>query len=148
MNIIGRTENGTIHVIFDDEDGISFVPDNMGNRHRFRIWDEWEMGPVDPVTGERERINTIPPLEHPEPLPQPLTARHLRLGLIANGFGLGQVEAAIAAIEDPQQRAVAQVEWEYASQFERMHPLIAQVGSALGLMQEQIDAMWQQALSL
>ena len=76
----------------------------------------------------------------------PLTSRQLRLGLVTNGFALEQVEAAIAAIEDPQQRAVASIEWEYASQFERDHPLIAQVGAALELTEEQVDAMWTVAL--
>jgi len=78
-------------------------------------------------------------------LAAPLTARQLRLGLVTNGFALKQIEAAIAAIEDPQQRAVASIEWEYASQFERDHPLIAQVGAALGLTVEQIDTMWRES---
>ena len=77
-----------------------------------------------------------------------LTARQLRLGLVGGGFSLSQVETAIAAIPDEQQRAVAEIEWEYASQFERDHPLIEQVGVALGLTVEQIDAMWQAALEL
>ena len=59
-----------------------------------------------------------------------------------------QVDAAIAAIPDDQQRAVAEIEWEYATQFERMHPLIAQVGGAFGLTPEQIDGMWQAAMEL
>jgi len=83
----------------------------------------------------------------PEPL-GPLTARQLRLGLVTNGFNLDQVETTIATIEDAQDRAVAQIEWEYASLFERDHPLIAQVGASLGLTVEQIDTMWQQALTL
>lgn len=82
-----------------------------------------------------------------EPLP-PLTARQLRLGLVTNGFALDQVEATIAAIEDPERRAVAKIEWEYASQFVRAHRLIAQVGTALGLTEEQIDGMWAEAVVL
>lgn len=77
-----------------------------------------------------------------------LTARQLRLGLVGGGFSLAQVGAAIAAIPDEQQRAVAEIEWEYASRFERMHPLIGQVGGAFGLSPEQIDAMWTAALEL
>jgi len=85
----------------------------------------------------------------PEPAPEPpLTARQLRLGLVRNGFALDQVEATIAAIEDEQDRAVANVEWEHASQFERTHPLLRQVAAALGLSEGQIDAMWEQALAL
>jgi len=78
----------------------------------------------------------------------PLTARQLRLGLIGGGFSLSQVAEAIDAIPDPQQKAVAEIEWQYAAQFERLHPLIEQVSGALGLSQEQIDAMWEQALYL
>lgn len=37
---------------------------------------------------------------------------------------------------------------DYASQFERGHHLIAQVGAALGLSPAQIDTMWEQALTL
>jgi hypothetical protein len=80
-----------------------------------------------------------------EPDQPPLTARQLRLGLVSNGLALDQVDTAIAAIEDPQQRAVASIEWEYASQFERVHPLIAQVGTMLGLTDEAVDVMWAEA---
>ena len=97
-----------------------------------------------------------PPPPEPEPLtPEeiraampPLTARQLRLGLVGGGILPSQVDAAIAAIPDEQARAVAQIEWEYASQFERDHPLIEQVGTALGLTAEQIDTMWQAAMAL
>lgn len=78
----------------------------------------------------------------------PLTARQLRLSLVMNGFSLDQVGATINAIEDQQDRALANIEWDYASQFERSHPLIAQVGAALGLTEEQIDAMWVEAAGL
>lgn len=96
-----------------------------------------------------------PPPEPEPPTPEeiraampPLTARQLRLGLVGGGFSLSDVETTIDAIPDEQQRAVAQIEWQYAVQFERMHPLIEQVGSTLGLTPEQIDAMWEQALEL
>lgn len=81
------------------------------------------------------------------PLP-PLAARQLRLGLVGGGILPAQVDAAIAAIPNDAERAVAEIEWQYASQFERDHPLIEQVGTELGLTVEQIDAMWQAALAL
>lgn len=103
--------------------------------------------------GEGYSLVEAPEPEPPTPeearaLMRPLTARQLRLGLVGGGFSLSQVETAIAAIPDEQQRAVAEVEWEYATQFERMHPLIGQVGGAFGLTPEQIDAMWTAALEL
>lgn len=119
------------------------IPDDMANRHRQMIA-EWEAGG-----------NTIAAYAEPTPTPEEtraampsLTARQLRLGLVGGGFSITQVENAIAAIPDEQQRSVAEIEWEYASQFERMHPLIGQVGDALGMTPEQIDQMWEQALEL
>ncbi|GGG48187.1 hypothetical protein [Chelatococcus composti] len=93
-----------------------------------------------------------PPQPEPEPPPpdplRPLTSRQLRLGLVLNGISLSSVEAAIDAIEDPTDREVARIEWEYATTFERSHPLVNQIGVALGLTPEQIDDMWAEAAAL
>lgn len=77
-----------------------------------------------------------------------LTRRQLRLGLLANGITTAQVEGVIAAIPDPVDREVAQIEWADATSYERSHPLVDQIGVALGLSPEQIDAMWLAAASL
>ena len=108
--------------------------------------------------GDYELVEAPPPEPEPEPEPPTpeeiranmptLTARQLRLGLVGAGFSLAQVDAALDAIEDEQAKAVAEIEWQYATQFERMHPLIAQVGGAFGLTPEQIDGMWQAAMEL
>jgi hypothetical protein len=58
ITIIKRQADGSILCTIDGMETV--VPDDMDNRYRFRIWDEWEMGPPDPVTGERVRINTLP----------------------------------------------------------------------------------------
>lgn len=73
MEIHGSFQSGAIDVTID---GVRLVvPDNMENRHRYQIWDEWEMAPVDPENpdGGRVRVNTIPPYVPPEvdPTPQP-----------------------------------------------------------------------------
>jgi hypothetical protein len=128
------TESGTIEAVID---GVKyFIPDDMANRHR-QMLAEWE------ADG-----NTIEPYEAPPPVLAPLSARQLRLGLVSNGISLSQVEATIDAIENQQDRDVARIEWEYASQYERDHPLIDQIGAALGLTPEQIDDMWMAALEL
>lgn len=77
-----------------------------------------------------------------------LSARQLRLGLIANGVSLATVQTAIENISDPAEREIAQVEWEYATTFERTHTLISQIGTAMSLTPEQIDAMWSTAISM
>ena len=95
-----------------------------------------EYTPPEPTTEEvRQRM-------------QPLTARQLRIGLITNGIQLSQVTATINAMPAGQDKEVALVEWEYATTFTRMHPLIATVGAALGLTDVQIDTMWSEALQV
>ncbi len=97
--------------------------------------------------------NEITPIAPPDPeevraaMPT-LTARQFRLGLIDGGIDLADVETAIAAIPDPVERKKGQVEWEYATQFNRLHPLVVQLSSSLGLTPEQVDAMWGGAAAL
>lgn len=105
----------------------------------------------DPAThslgwdGEGWTIDELPPVE---PHYAPLSARQLRLGLIAAGISIASVDGAIASIPDASDREIATVEWEYASQFERDHHLIEMIGSSLGMTIEQIDAAWLAAAGL
>lgn len=84
------------------------------------------------------------PIEQPPPEPTPgeiralmptLTARQLRLAMLTR---LDEVEGIIEASGD---RAM-QIEWEYATTFERLHPAIIGIGAALGLTPEEIDTLW------
>jgi len=77
------------------------------------------------------------------PLLPPITRRQLRLTLLAHGL-LGQIAPSIAALPEPA-RSVALIEWEDAREYQREHPLLGQLGAALGLTDEQIDAMWAEA---
>lgn len=77
-----------------------------------------------------------------------LSARQLRLGLLATEIPSSQVSATIAAMPAGPDKERAQIEWDYTTTFNRMHPLIATVGTALGLNDEQIDAMWLAAINL
>lgn len=78
----------------------------------------------------------------------PLTARQLRLGLLGRGISLNQVAAAIDAMPETADKDRVQIEWEYATTFDRVHPIIATIGAAAGLTDEQIDVMWEGAVSL
>lgn len=132
MNVLGYIESGLIRVIFEGDEAESIVPDDMSNRHRQMIA-EWE------AAG-----NTIPPYVVPDlPLAMPaLTRRQLRLGLLSIGLTNDEIEAHIAAIEDPTERAAALIEWQDASSYERNHPVLVEVATALGLPPEQVDALW------
>jgi hypothetical protein len=89
-----------------------------------------------------------PEQEPTEPAPlSSLTARQLRLGLLKIGIKPADVAAAIAALSADQRDAAA-IEWDYASEYRRDHPLIAQLGATFGLTSEQIDDAWREAMTL
>ena len=58
------------------------------------------------------------------------------------------VDAQIAAIPDVPTRERAQIEWEYATAYPHTHPLVAQLGAALGLTPAAIDAAFVAAAQL
>lgn len=93
---------------------------------------------------------TPEPIDEPEPptpeqiraaMPQ-LSPVQFRFLLLSIGFSGDDVNAAIAAIPDPVAQEKASIYWEYATYFERLNPLIDQIGALLGLTPEQIDAAW------
>jgi len=94
---------------------------------------------IDPVKAQaiqRRSLSTI-------------TARQLRLALRGLGLTGAQVEAAIAAMPgSDMEREAALIEWEYATTFQRQHPLIVAIGAALGMTDAQIDAAWLHAATL
>lgn len=78
----------------------------------------------------------MPPAEPPVQVPQFVTMRQARLALLSVNL-LDDVEAAVAAAG-----RAAQIEWEYATEVQRTHPLIAAVQQAQGLSDAQIDALF------
>lgn len=77
-----------------------------------------------------------------------LTARQFRLGLVNHGISPTQVQATLDAMPEGVDKDKALIEWEYATTFNRTHPLITTVGASLGLTDEQIDQMWTASLQL
>jgi len=73
-------------------------------------------------------------------VPQSITMRQARRALLAAGL-LDDVTAAIEALESPAKEA-AQIDWEYGNTVERHNGLVASLGPALGLTEEQIDALF------
>ena len=87
----------------------------------------------------------IGPAPEPEAAPAvlaPLTRRQLRLALLSIGVTAEDVEAHIADITDPVDRAAAMIEWEDATHYKRDHPLVADVAVSMALPAEQVDALW------
>lgn len=129
------TASGSIIAVIGGQE--MTVPDDMGNRHRAMIA-EWEADGniVIPYT---EPILT--PEDQRAQMP-PISKRQLRLTLVRNGISLSDLDAAILAMGDE-----AVIEWQDASEYRRLHPLLNQVATHLSLTQEQVDVMWQQALT-
>lgn len=77
----------------------------------------------------------------------PLTERQFKLGLVRNGIPLTSVTGYISGISDQLAREEAEIEWASSSKFERLHPLVVSISADLGLTPEQVDIMWNTALS-
>lgn len=128
------TKQGSIIATID---GVEMtVPDDMENRHRILLA-AWEVAGnviepyVEPVLTPEELRELMPPI----------SKRQLRLTLVRNSISLEDLDAAILSMGDE-----AIIEWQDASEYRRLHPLLNQVAAYLSLTQEQIDAMWQEAI--
>lgn len=77
---------------------------------------------------------------------KPISARQLRLWLHGAGL-LEEIPALIGALSEPQ-RTTAQIEWEFSASYERMHPLVIQLGTALGMSAADLDLAWTHAARL
>lgn len=80
------------------------------------------------------------------PIPE-ITPRQLRLWLVTHGVTMANVDAVIAAMEEPA-KSVAMIEWDYALSYKRDHALVSSLGAALGFTSEQIDQAFRDAALL
>lgn len=115
-------------------EGTIEVPLKPGADHDW-IDGAWVHNPPPPPTPEEARA-AMPAI----------TRRQLRLTLVRNGISLSDVTQAIAAIPDDLARAEAEIEWEDAATFDRLHPTLLAIADALSLSPEAVDDMWVQAM--
>lgn len=80
-------------------------------------------------------------------VPSTVTVRQARLALLNAGL-LDDVEAYIAAIADPAVKKAAEIEWEYASAFERTSALLNTIATDLGWTEQQLDDLFVDAALL
>ena len=104
---------------------------------------------ISVINRENKRaINTNIVREVVDP-PQPITRispRQARLELTNRGL-LSNVDAVIAALP-AEQKAVVEIEWEYAVYIERNSPWVIQLGTALGLDDSGLDDLFLKAAEL
>ena len=112
-------------------DGAVAIPPRPSNAH---VWDSgaWVFVAASP----------------PTPADFPLNDRQLRIGLIMAGFSLSNIQAAVDAIPDATQRAVAQVWWDRSILIHWEHPMTQNLIGLVGLTPEQASAMWMAAKDL
>lgn len=102
--------------------------------------------PPAPPTPEEQEQQRIEQLERWR-ASAAITPRQARLVLAKHGL-LTSVTDAIAAIEDEQQRQVAEIEWEYATTIERAAPWVNDLYGSLGLTPEGVDELFREAALL
>lgn len=85
--------------------------------------------------------------DHRKSMPR-LTPRQLRLQLVKGGFLLETIDQVLNNIPNKAQRDVAKIEWDFASEYRRDHPLIQQLATTLSLSPETVDQMWIEAAKL
>lgn len=77
-----------------------------------------------------------------------LTRRQFMRTLVLNQFDLDDIEAKIRTIEDAQERQLALIDWYDATEFERNNQTMIMMIGLLSLTNDQVDALWAQALTL
>jgi len=82
------------------------------------------------------------------PVPFAVSRRQLFLALAAIGVTRAAIRAMIEATPDAAAREAGLIEFDEAIHFERGHPLIAQLGAALGRSESQIDDLFRSAANL
>jgi hypothetical protein len=91
----------------------------------------------------------IPWPEIPQPdensIPPSVSARQIRLWLVAHGISMTNIEAAIDSIADQATRDSVKIEWEYAPYIERTHSWLIPMATALGLTEAQVDQAFREA---
>ena len=78
---------------------------------------------------------------------QSLTRRQFKLVLLENDL-LGTVESSISSIVDDKQRALIQIEYTESTEFVRTSDSVKFMCNILNLTEDQINIMWEQALTL
>ena len=96
-------------------------------------------GELVEVTREEAQLPEPGPVD---PIFPTLTRKQLRNGLLSIGVTSADVEAQIGTIADPLDREAALIDWQDTEAYQRTNPLVNQIGVAMGLPEEQIDALW------
>ena len=134
--VVYSTENGQeekVNYLGKIKDGFTTLKPET----EYQVWTgiSW----VDPRTPEQIVSDVAAKLPS-------LTRRQFKLALLENNLS-DQVPLKISEIADPMTRARVQIEYEDSTTFERKNPSIELLLASLGLTEEQVNTMWQNALT-
>lgn len=76
------------------------------------------------------------------------SARQARLAMLQTPYRGTTLLAAVQAAVDGSKDPALQVSWEFATEWRREEPAIAEIGRALGLKDAEIDALFVTAMRL
>jgi len=93
------------------------------------------------TNGQWAQVHTLEDIPPPTVAEIVLSPTQFHTALRVNGLDAA-VKTAISEMPDQVQKASAEVRLEYASAFHRTDPLVTALASAVGLTDEQVDAMW------
>ena len=80
-------------------------------------------------------------------IPESITKRQAKQQLLLDGK-LNQVQEVIDSIPDETKRMMAQLYWDDSTEFERNHPTLVELGTALDLTEAELDMMFINASKL
>ena len=124
--------DGTVSARVVARDDGATIPNDPQNRN-WQDYQAWLAAGNVPAT----------PPPPPQPVPATVALWQARVVLAQQGM-LANVNAAIAAAGDPRAQAV----WDYGNDISRASPLMAHIGSALGLTAGQIDDLFRAAAAI
>lgn len=118
---------------------ISVEPPSFNRGTHFAVWsgDEWLIRPLNELPVQPDPVYAVP---------QSVTMRQARIALSRAGV-LKAAEDAIAAMPG-QPGEEARIEWAFAAELRRDHPLVTSLGDTLGLDAAAVDDLFRSAASL
>jgi hypothetical protein len=130
MAVVGKYLAGDVIVTADGTQ--SFVPGGHG-------YDEF-VAAAD-ANGDTIEAYVAPPAPLPDLLPYQFRA------MLALSGKQADLDAYIAGLSDPA-KTIAQAKLDYSLSFQRDNDLVLAAQSALGLTNDQLDALWEQAAQI
>jgi hypothetical protein len=124
------------------------MPDGMTRTDPAEWWLDAEAREASGFVETELTADDLEWANQPEPVPESVSARQIRLWLVSHGVALAAIEHAIDSIPDAAQRDATRVEWEYAPYVERTHPMLVPLAAALGLDEAAVDTAFREAVLL